>query len=197
FEAHASTSAQTRWTRWKELGWLLFNTLLPLAGGTLGRVAWLAQMEVALADFVNTDAELDPTGHEQAAVNLLVNIALLLVTHSITRLHEQSAKARTLGAPVTALGASEQQPVPPTVVQAASLLHLDFSWTRSTQSLTAGQNSALRALRADIIPASLGEPVPSGPLRGLYLQGDKFYAQLHGNLYHGRRLGTHLGAGFT
>lgn len=184
FEAHASTSAQTRWTRWKELGWLLFNTLLPLAGGTLGRVAWLAQMEVALADFVNTDAELDPTGHEQAAVNLLVNIALLLVTHSITRLHEQSAKARTLGAPVTALGASEQQPVPPTVVQAASLLHLDFSWTRSTQSLTAGQNSALRALRADIIPASLGEPVPSGPLRGLYLQGDKFYAQLHGNLYY-------------
>ncbi|MDH1629833.1 hypothetical protein [Pseudomonas mosselii] len=183
FEAHASTSAQTRWTRWKELGWLLFNTLLPLAGGALGKVAWLAQMEEALAEFVSTDAEHDPTGHELAEVNLLVNIALLLAVHSINRLNEQSGKARTLGAPVMPLVASEPKPVPPSVVQAASLLHLDFSWTRPTQTLTAVQSTALRALRADTDTASLGEPLPRGALRGLYLQGDKLYAQLHGNLY--------------
>ncbi|MBC3453909.1 hypothetical protein HU745_22865 [Pseudomonas mosselii] len=183
FEEHASTSAQTRWARWKELGWLLFNTLLPLAGGTLGKVAWLAQMEVTLAEFASTDAERDPTGHELAGVNLLVNIALLLAVHSSNRLNEERGTARALDAPAMPLIASDPQPVSPSVVQDHPLVHLDFSWARPAQTLTTAQSTALRALRADIDVASLGEPLPNGILRGLYLHGEKLYTQLHVNVY--------------
>lgn len=183
FEAHSATTAQTRWASWKQLGWLLFNTLLPLAGGTLGKVAWLAQMEVALAEYVGTDTQRNPDEHQLAMVNLLVNIAMLLFSHSIFRLRLERGEEPEIAGATPAL----PQPAPaiprqvPVVDVTPALL--DFSWSRPDHRLTSEQRTALAALKADLAPALLGSPVPAGAWRGLYLHDTSLYTQLDGNVY--------------
>ncbi|CAI8740781.1 hypothetical protein [Pseudomonas soli] len=183
FEEHAWTSAQTRWARWKELGGLLFNTLLPLAGGALGKVAWLAQMEVALADFIETDAGQDSSRYWQAGVNLLLNIVMLLATHADTRLREENGEERSLGMSVTPPIDTAPEPAAPAVVEGVSAIHLDFSWGRPTRTLTVAQSTRLHALQADIDTTVLGEPLPSSNLRGLYLHESRLYTVLQGKVY--------------
>lgn len=178
----ASSTAQTRWARWEELGWLLFNTLLPLAGGALGRVAWLTQMEVALAEYVDADASTTAEGHWLSLVNLLVNIATLLFSHSMFRLHLEQGETAAFPGPVPSPEASVlPAPVTPAVTDTA--IDLDFSWSRPDRRLSASQRVALQALRADVAVEALGPAIPSGTLRGLYLLHDRFYAQVDGNLY--------------
>lgn len=182
FQAQSSTTAQARWDSWKELGWLLFNTLLPLAGNTLGKVAWLAQMEIALADFVEADAENNPIGHELSLVNLLLNIALLLFSHSIFRLQlEQGVRVQ--------VPSEEHVPVeqhsstPLSVTTQSSPTRLESSWAHPDRKLNAMQRAALEALQATIAPANLGKPVPTGTLRGLYLKGTGFFTLLENKVY--------------
>lgn len=183
FEAHAATTAQTRWASWKQLGWLLFNTLLPLAGGTLGKVAWLAQMEVAIADYVESDAQRNPGDHQLAMVNLLVNIAILLFSHSIFRLRlEHGEEPEVAAIPATLPEPAPALPRPIPVVDRV-LPTLDFSWSRPDRHLTLTQRTALEALQAGLAPASLGAPVPTGALRGLYLHDTHFYTLLDGKPY--------------
>ncbi|MFK0314473.1 hypothetical protein ACIQUF_24990 [Pseudomonas sp. NPDC090233] len=183
FEDHASTSAQTRWARWKELGLLLFNTLLPLAGATLGKVAWLAQMEVALSEYADSDASSNPTGHRLALVNLLVNISLLLFSHSIFRLRVEQGEPPAFPGPVIA---SETPRLPASMlpdVETAATSQIDFSWSRPGLLLSANQRTALQALRSSISPSVLGSTIPAGPLRGMYLHGVKTYALLDGEVF--------------
>ncbi|MCE0916021.1 hypothetical protein [Pseudomonas sp. NMI760_13] len=182
FEAQASTSAQTRWNSWKELGWLLFNTLLPLAGGTLGKVAWLVQMEVALAEFVESDAERNPTGHELALVNLLLNIALLLFSHSLIRLQLEQGMTPRSPVGLTPPHASETGPLLP-VAAAVPFTQLDFTWARPDRRLNDTQRDALEALQATVKASALGAPIPNGRLRGLYLQDTRFFTLQDGNVY--------------
>lgn len=179
FEAQSSTTAQARWNSWQELGWLLFNTLLPLAGNTLGKVAWLAQMEVALADFVESDAEKNPTGHELAMVNLLLNIALLLLSHSIFRLKLEQGETP-----------SEQEPPekpgnrgPLSVMTQSPSTRLDLGWAHPDRRLSATQNATLEALQATIEAPALDKPIPTGILRGLYLKDTRFFTLLDNKVY--------------
>ncbi|MCU7238355.1 hypothetical protein [Pseudomonas peradeniyensis] len=182
FEAQSATTAQARWESWKELGWLLFNTLLPLAGKTLGKIAWLAQMEVALADFIESDAEKNPTGHELALVNLLVNIALLLFSHALFRLELEQGD--------TAQSPLEQSP--PTLPEKSEPLsfgppsppsRLEFGWAHPDRTLNATQRKTLETLQATVAAPALGKPIPNGTLRGLYLKGTRFYTVLDDKVY--------------
>jgi len=184
FSAHAASTAETRWNNWKHLGWLLFNTLLPLAGSTLGKVAWLAQIELALVDYVQSDSERDPSGHRLAMVNLLVNIAMLLFSHSIFRLRlEQAEPAVPSRAPTTIPAAPAVQTPAHTLLNTTVAEQLEFSWARPDRKLDARQRSTLETLQATLSVSELGAPVPSGPLRGLYLQGDKLYVVLDDKAY--------------
>ncbi|QXI36840.1 DUF6543 domain-containing protein [Pseudomonas xantholysinigenes] len=180
FEAHSASTAQTRWNSWKELGWLLFNTLLPLAGSSLGKVAWLAQMEIALAQFVATDSENSPTEHRLAMVDLLTNIAVLLFSRSLfqLRLEQPLVPAPAVEPPSPALVA-----IPAPEVSTTPDWTLDFSWSRPNRTLGPALRQELDQLQASVPVASLGTPIPSGRFQGLYLQGTKFYVALDGHAY--------------
>ncbi|KJK05436.1 DUF6543 domain-containing protein [Pseudomonas tussilaginis] len=177
FQAQSRSTAATRWKRWETLGWLLFNTLLPLAGGTLARAAWLVQMSVALADFINTDAQRDPTGHRIALINLLVNVAVVLFSHAYQGLRLDLQNV----APLPAL--APDQAVTPLEPGPASVNTLAFSWARPDHTLDAAQHLALVKLQANVSLSQLGSPVPKGPLRGLYLYGDQLWAHLDNQVY--------------
>ncbi|MBV4508413.1 hypothetical protein HU751_026610 [Pseudomonas sp. BW13M1] len=182
FEAQSASTAQTRWNRWKELGWLLFNTLLPLAGNTLGKVAWLAQMEVALAEFVESDAEKNPVGRELNLVNLLLNIALLLLSHSIFRLqlgHGEAEQSPAEGAPPATSAAN----IALVVTSESPPTRLEFGWARPDRKLNATQNAALKALQATIEPSALDSPIPTGMLQGLYIRDSRFFTLLESKVY--------------
>ncbi|QXH49795.1 hypothetical protein KSS94_17830 [Pseudomonas fakonensis] len=183
FEEHATSTAQTRWNSWKELGWLLFNTLLPLAGSTLGKVAWLAQMEVALGEYVSSDADRDPQGHELAMVNLLVNIAMLLFSHSIFRLRLEQDSL-----PEPAIPVGLPAPIKPVIepieaIATSSNNTLSFSWARPGSILDAPQRMALEALRSKADASALKSPIAHGKLQGLYLHDDRLHALIDGKVY--------------
>ncbi|WP_252091927.1 hypothetical protein [Pseudomonas sp. MWU13-3659] len=182
FAAQSTTTAQTRWNSWKALGWLLFNTLLPLAGSTLGKVAWLAQMEVALAEFVESDAQQNPTRHELALVNLLVNIALLLFSHSIFRLHLEQGQVPAVPAEAPSPVNPEPSLPLPTVTQTPGT-QLEFTWARPGRTLSASQRTTLETLQATVTLNTLGEPIPAGTLQGLYLQGTRTFTVLDSKVY--------------
>lgn len=181
FEAQAVSTSQTRWNSWKELGWLLFNSLLPLAGSTLGKVAWLAQMEIALAQFITSDSERTPTEHRLAMVDLLVNIAMLLFSHSIFRLRLEQARAPSAPAQ-SSLPLASKVPTPKVTSAHDSLL--DAHWARPGRGLSGQQHQALEKLRA-AVPAKelLGLQIPAGKYQGLYLLRTTFYCIVAGKVY--------------
>lgn len=175
FREHASTSAEARWNSWKELGLLLFNTLLPLAGSTLGKVAWLAQMEVAIAQYIATDPDDDASNRRIALVNLLVNISILIFTHSLKRLR---LEAQDEQAPIEPAQTSTPEPLPmPAVTWSPARLTsvVDDHWSSPQSNLSAAQLQALTKLQAEHPPEHLGSPIPHGPLMGLYLHDSTFW----------------------
>lgn len=176
FQAHSRSTSQTTWDRWQTLGWLIFNTLLPLARGTVAKAAWLLQMEVALADFAATDPQRNATAHRLALINLLVNVAVLLFSHASTRLYSSLHSETTTSQPTdTPLSALQDAPIPEPA--------LDFSWARADRALSPEQSQALTALQVDMSTQQLGSPIPTGPLRGLYLHASKLWARLNGACY--------------
>ncbi|OTH94299.1 hypothetical protein CAZ07_36785, partial [Pseudomonas aeruginosa] len=78
-EGHSTSDAESRWASYKELGWLLFNTLLPLMRGPGAMAGWLLQLVNAENDIkrLSTANDPDPAG---AMVDLLVNLGMTL-TH--------------------------------------------------------------------------------------------------------------------
>ncbi|CRI56239.1 DUF6543 domain-containing protein [Pseudomonas sp. CCOS 191] len=182
FTDHASTTAQTRWANLKQLGWLLFNTLLPLAGGTLGKVAWLTQLEVALAEYADSDSDSSPDEQRLSLVNLLVNIATLLFSRSIFRLRLEEGELAGFPGPADAVEEATL-PAPATPAVTSNSIEFDLNWSRPDAQLSATQQAQLQALKADIATPALGPAIPNGPLRGLYLVDDRLYANLGGDIY--------------
>lgn len=181
FSEHATSTAQARWDSWKSLGWLLFNSLLPLAGSTLGKVAWLAQMEVALAQYVNTDAERDPVQNRLTMINLLVNIAMLLFSHSMFRLRlEQHELVEEPEPPAPAIPGQSKTALTQTRTRPTQL---DFTWANPTQRLDTAQRAALAALQAEVKATELGSPIEVGALRGLHLHGASVYLLLDAKVF--------------
>lgn len=183
FREHSSSSDQTRWQRWQDLGWLLLNTVLPFAEGPLARAAWLVQMDVALAEVVEEGPGVSSSG--SALVTLVSNIAILLLSHAI----EQLGLARAAVEPGP-LGVTEPVTTPPraaavpTVLQPSHLAsEIDVGWSRPDLQLSTAQRTALEALQTTLTPDMLGPPVPTGPLQGLHLHQDTLRALVDGNVY--------------
>lgn len=177
FKTQSSTTEATRHHRWQSLGWLLFNTLLPLAGGTLAKAAWLVQMGVALAEFSSSDPQRDPLGHRISLINLLVNVAVLVFSHSYRGLSLDSQDLAPL--PAT----RPQQPIAPLLPGLPGTRPLELDWARPDHTLSATQRVALAKLQSDTPRSQLGSPVPSGPLRDLFLHNDQLWVSLDSHIY--------------
>ncbi|WP_409261417.1 hypothetical protein [Pseudomonas putida] len=181
FREHAVTSEQTRLMNWGELGWLLLNSVLPVAGKLVNSIAWLAQMEVALAAYVESADEQNPTEHRMALVNLLVNIAMLLFSHALFRERlelQPEAPVEPCGPTPPASATASMPQISETPLQPELL---DFSWASARRTLTASQQQQLMSLQATVPVSLLHSPAPSGPLGGLYLHENRLYAVIDGH----------------
>lgn len=178
FKAQSASSAQSRWQRWEELGWLLLNTVLPFVEGPLAEAAWLAQMETAFARLFVASDQAGADNHTGDWIQLLVNVAFLIFTHTMKR--------QELDHPLDALHAPGQPDVSvsaPVVLTRPTPAQLDFSWAQPTLRLDNNQARALAALRSDVSPTALGSPTPSGPMRGLYVHGGHLLVQIEAAVF--------------
>ncbi|WVV47062.1 hypothetical protein THH46_18520 [Pseudomonas sp. NA13] len=192
-------SVSNRESRWAVLlkgASLLFNTLLfPLLRGPTMTVAWLWSLMAAASHDIPDLSSDDPVTRELAAVDLLVNLAMLVtqfpsIQAPVRPSVPMSIKEQAMHAPAPRLVA-QQWPAPdlPTIRQGSIALpgehpnaFLDFSFSNPRNRLT--QEQRTRLLRMQVPrPASLPVPIPYGPLKGLYLIAEKWHALLQDGLY--------------
>ncbi|HKS12731.1 MAG TPA: hypothetical protein VJS90_06785 [Pseudomonas sp.] len=186
FREQSRSTAQTRWQRWEDLGWLLLNTLAPFTDGPLVKAAWLLQTEAALLQLID-DRPATPANTANAIAMLLANIAMLLISH----LAQKSALPSAVPgmAHVTAPIATNEQahadtgatPTRPDLEHFTS--QLDHSWSRPDRQLSITQRTALASLQTTLSPTLLGPPIPSGPLAGLYLFQETLMTLIEGKVY--------------
>jgi len=188
------SNAESRWAIILEGGWLLFNNLLlPLARGPAMLVGWMLQITHSLIqDLPALDSD-DAMSREQAWVDVLLNIGLLLL-HAPLREASPNALppnaapefAQVL-APLrqptahpfdtTRAEITEASPGLPSEPPGSGNTLLDFSLSTARDSASARLFEKLKAVRVPW-PAKLPDPIASGPFKGLYRINDKWHASV-------------------
>ncbi|SDB09337.1 dermonecrotic toxin domain-containing protein [Pseudomonas sp. NFACC13-1] len=196
-------SVSNRESRWAVLlrgGSLLFNTLLfPLLRGPVMTTAWLWNLMASAQQDIPALISEDPVARELAAVDLLVNLAMLVsqlpTGHApVTReAVAPSLKEQAMRPPAPRTVAEQwPAPAPPTVVEGtiavpgahadAASRRLDFSFASAGQRLTPEQRTRLLRLQASR-PSAMPEPIGYGPYKGLYVIDKKWHAEVDDVLY--------------
>jgi hypothetical protein len=191
------SNSESRWAVFLQGGSLLFNTLLfPLLRGPAMASVWLLNlMASAIQDFPALNSD-DPATRESAAVDLLINLALLV--SQVPSLREPSHPAlsasvrnQAMRAPATRFIPEQwPEPAPPALLEGPVALLgadapgaiLDLSFSNARHRLTPEQHAQLRNMQV-ALPASLPEPIEHGSLKGLYVIDESWHALVDGRLY--------------
>ena len=191
-QGQSVSDAQSRWASYKELGGLLFNTLLPVMRGPGAMAGWLLQLAGSEDDIRKLS---DPNNHSDTSavvVDLLLNMGMVL-THSVPadltqppvtldRLKEVplagGPQRRAPGQAPSSTGATiRQSPVEPTGgVIGDSTTALDFTFS-NPRRLTASQRAHVDSFVAPA-PKHVGAAIADGPKKGLYLSQGLLYAKI-------------------
>ncbi|MGR3885797.1 hypothetical protein FW764_02265 [Pseudomonas sp. 1152_12] len=188
-EGQSTSDAESRWASHKELGWLLFNTLLPVLRGPGAMAGWLLQLANSEEDIKRLSTQNDPNP-SAAVIDLLINLSLTL-TH---------APASEPGKPAHSFEpfkkASNAEGAGPRARDSSepSLNHADIRQdpTAPTSGSFGGDNTAIdirlsspRGLTPSLLahidsfkvaaPEAAGSPITEGIKRGLYLSNDRLY----------------------
>ncbi|MGA9705750.1 dermonecrotic toxin domain-containing protein [Pseudomonas sp.] len=178
-QGQSVSNVQNRWASYKEFGWLLFNSVLPVLRGPGAMVGWLLQL-------ANTDAQINKLSSQgsqdasAATVDLLVNVALLLA-------HATPARAPESTAPLERFEPIQPSPSSPGVVHRAApgtgsggILDqptlLDFGFS-SPRALTPAQRALIEPFKVPA-PVDVGTPIAQGSQKGLYRVDDKLYVHI-------------------
>ena len=188
-EGQSTSDAESRWASYKELGWLLFNTLLPLMRGPGAMAGWLLQLVNAENDIkrLSTANDPDPAG---AMVDLLVNLGMTLTHVPVA----ESKPARTFEPFKPGADASDPAPRPRQSndpMRPAPAIHQDPSAPVTQGFGVDGTAIDIRLssprgltpeLRAHIdsftvpAPTAPDTPIGEGIRKGLYQVDNRWYA---------------------
>ncbi|MDO7898491.1 dermonecrotic toxin domain-containing protein [Pseudomonas citrulli] len=185
------SNRENRWESFKRAGWLLLNVALPYLGTTAGTVAWLWQTLDDI-DKLTRDAEgADAPAKWEVFVDLLLNISLVIVAHTVSRSREtKRGQPANAPRPVSELEnllkprpelVMEQQP--PRLSKA--LLTEHYERIHSSGALMSRSRESATLLDAFSIaaPRAPGHPQAFGPLKGLYGQQGDWKAYLSGRWF--------------
>ncbi|MFJ4143712.1 dermonecrotic toxin domain-containing protein [Pseudomonas sp. NPDC089734] len=188
-DRNAVSNAESRWALFKEGGWLLLNTVLPLLSGAIANAVWLAQL---LSGINQQLVRAGSPGSEEGAAQLaelLLNISLVLLHHGVApntltsvrmlagnRLEVEPA---VTGASVTGV---RQAPVLSRFTPGDVHTVLDFSWSQPVNRLSESQRLALESFKVRSVRLS-GEPVASGVHSGLHEHNGTWLARVDNDLF--------------
>lgn len=191
-QGQSVSDAQSRWASFKELGGLLFNTLLPVLRGPGAMAGWLLQLagsEDDIRRLSNPAAQGDSTA---SVVDLLLNMGMVL-THSAPADAAQPpltldalkaiapndgplrrAPGQTPGVHRASIRQGSVEPSASVVGGHASMLDFAFS---SPRRLSPGQLAQIESFRV-AAPVDVGAAIAEGPKQGLYLSQGGLYANI-------------------
>ncbi|MDR9875151.1 hypothetical protein RJC98_08160 [Pseudomonas allii] len=188
-DSQSTSDAQSRWASYKELGWLLFNTLLPVLRGPGAMVGWLLQL-ASIENDIKEASESNTRDPAAIMVDLLVNVGTLL-SHTAARpkparpvgdvpfaqRKDVKIALRRTGAvsPPSQILVEENDPV-----SARGFIDsrraFDFAFS-SPRDLSPAQWAHLQTFSVPA-PAEPGAPIAEGGLKGLYRIDDNLHAHI-------------------
>lgn len=179
-QAQSVSNAENRWLGYEQLGWLMYNTLLPLINGPVAVAAWMLPL---LSNLQSDLQHPQPNRDGERLAGFLFNLALLLFslrteTSRLERL--MTSPAATAPPKVPALVKETRLE---TTTAVAPSRQLDFSWLTASQQLSSKQQTALATFRTDLAVNQLGAPIPHGPWQGLWLREQQFLAAVDTVVY--------------
>lgn len=159
------SNQESFWISAREVGWLVFNQVLPFLSGPAATAGWLIQISHGLDEHFNevgaTEAPAEPGTGE-----LLFDLILALVSEGTSRALAGVPPRGTHGP-----GPDRLSHLPPLSVRAV----LETRWSSPSLTLTGPLRERLQALAVKP-PADLSPAVPSGPLQGLRRDGQRWLA---------------------
>ncbi|WP_248136045.1 DUF6543 domain-containing protein [Pseudomonas sp. W2Jun17] len=196
-EGQSTSDAESRWASHKELGWLLFNTLLPVLRGPGAMAGWLLQLANSEEDIkrLSTPSDPDPTS---AVIDLLINLGMTL-THAPTgepgkpaqsfEHFEQDAHSDSRGPrprdsnqPIVRQAVIRQDPTPPSSGNFGDNgMAIDIRLS-SPRGLTPSLLAHIDSFKVTA-PTAPGLPIAEGIKKGLYQVNDKLYANIDNHWY--------------
>lgn len=193
------SNSESRWAVLLEGGGLLFNTLLfPLLRGPAMTTVWLWNLMASAQQDIPALTGEDPVARELAAVDLLVNLALLV--SQLPSGHGPAARASVPESikeqamrPPAPRAIAEQWPAPaaPILLEGTVTVpdanintggRLDFNFVRAGGQPTPQQRARLQHLQVPR-PTSPPDPIENGPFKGLYVIDSKWHAEVEGAFY--------------
>ena len=193
------SNSESRWAVLLHGGSLLFNTLLlPLLRGPAMATAWLWNLMANASQDIPSLSSEDAVTRELAAVDLLLNLGMLLLQFpSISAPPHaplpETLKEQAMRPPAPRI-IPEQWPAPPppsihegpVALPGARLestsRNLDLSFASARRRLTAEQLARLQRFQVSQ-PASMPEPTKYGPYTGLYVIRNTWHALVDGKMY--------------
>ena len=192
------SNSESRWAVLLHGGSLLFNTLLlPLLRGPAMATAWLWNLMASANQDIPALTNDDPVTRELAAVDLLLNLGMLLIQFpSISAPPHaplpEALKDQAMRPPAPRIVPEQwPAPAPPSIHEGPVALpgerfesssKLDLSFASAGRRLTAEQLKRLQHLQVTR-PASMPEPTKYGPYTGLYVIRNTWHALVDGDLY--------------
>ena len=191
------SNSESRWAVLLKGGSLLFNTLLfPLLRGPALASVWLWSLMASASEDIPALLSDDPATRELAAVDFLVNLAMLVSQLSSVRALSlvpvsASTKNQAMRPPARRVAVEQWPSVAlPDILEGTVALPgaempgalLDFDFTNARDRLTPEQRTQLRRMRIPR-PTTLPKPVDQAPFTGLYVIDNAWHALVEGHLY--------------
>ncbi|ASV35757.1 hypothetical protein CI807_06045 [Pseudomonas sp. NS1(2017)] len=173
------SNAEARWESFKHAGWLIFNSVLPFMGGTVGAATWIWQLMDDLQQLVDAEEIGDRSAGLSAVVDILLTLGVVLVTHVATRYRPESPVEKPATQAELPPATADVEVIQKPAIDAAELplghehtLHISGALSRNALSLGAYLDGF--ALPK---PDQLGEQHKvAGAHLNLYAKGEHWYA---------------------
>ncbi|MBD9464560.1 dermonecrotic toxin domain-containing protein [Pseudomonas sp. Pdm06] len=190
-DRQAVSNRENRWETFKRAGWLIFNLALPYLGTTVGTAVWLWQIMDDIDKLTQRNDEANRPAKWEAFADLLLNIALAIITHAIDRARAARSPHRAQAPKEVRELESLPKPKHELVIEQLEPLSSTAQPTehyeaiRSSGALMGRARKSTRLLDALSIdePAEPGQLQAEGALKGLYERSGDWYAKMAGSWF--------------
>ncbi|WP_417695512.1 dermonecrotic toxin domain-containing protein [Pseudomonas sp.] len=183
---------ESRWQTFKRAGWLMLNLALPYLGTAVGTATWLWQILDEMEQLTQNREGADSQAKWETFTDLLLNIALAIITHTIDRARA-ARRPRRPEAPEVVAHELENLPKPKpefVIEQRAPLASTalpteHYATIRSSGALVGRSRESAKLLDSFSLdaPQDPGQRQTEGAFKGLYEQAGDWYANLSGKWF--------------
>ena len=178
------SNSENRWQTFKQASWLIFNLALPYLGAAAGTATWLWQILDDVETLTQADEASDSQATWEAFVDLLLNMSMAITAHAIDRARENTRSRRSEALQVVPevedLAKTEPiiEQLPDYKTTELPPEHYDVIHSSGALAGKSGERAKLLKTFSINKPEHAEQLKSEGPLKGLYKQGEHWYAKM-------------------